>query len=117
MAVKTRSELRVIRHERLRKKIFGTTERPRLAVYRSSKHLSAQIIDDVNGVTLAAVSTQEKDLKAGDNQDGALTLGKTLAERAKAKGVKAVVFDRGGYQYHGTIAKLAEGARDGGLEF
>ena len=117
MSVKTRSQMRVVRHKRIRKKIFGTTERPRLAVFRSNKHLSAQIIDDVNGVTLAAVSSMEKSLKAGDDSQGAESLGKALAERAKKAGVTSVVFDRGGYQYHGTIAKLADGVRDGGLEF
>jgi large subunit ribosomal protein L18 len=109
--------MRTVRHKRLRKKIFGTTERPRLAVYRSNKHLSAQIIDDVNGVTLASVSSMEKDLKAGDNAESAEKLGKTLADRAKKAGISSVVFDRGGYQYHGTIAKLADSAREGGLEF
>lgn len=117
MSVKTRSEMRTARHQRLRKKIFGTTERPRLAVYRSNKHLSAQIIDDVNGVTLAAVSSMEKALKLGDDSDSAQKLGKALAERAKKAGVNSVVFDRGGYQYHGTVAQLADGAREGGLEF
>ncbi|MFM9872618.1 MAG: 50S ribosomal protein L18 [Fimbriimonadaceae bacterium] len=117
MAVKPRSYMRKARHVRIRKHLAGTPERPRLAVFRSSKHLYAQLIDDVNRVTLAAASTTEKDLKATDTVDGAKTVGQALAKRASAKGVKKVVFDRGGFQYHGTIASLADGAREGGLEF
>jgi large subunit ribosomal protein L18 len=117
MAVKPRSYLRKARHVRIRKHLAGTPERPRLAVFRSSKHLYAQLIDDVNRVTLAAASTTEKDLKATDTVDGAKTVGQALAKRATEKGVKRVVFDRGGFQYHGTIASLADGAREGGLEF
>ncbi|QYK52569.1 MAG: 50S ribosomal protein L18 [Fimbriimonadaceae bacterium] len=117
MAVKTRSEMRKARHVRIRKNLAGTTERPRLAVFRSQKHISAQIIDDSKGVTLAAASTMEKDLKATDNIEGATKVGEALAKRAIEKGVKAVVFDRGGFQYHGTVAGLADGARKGGLEF
>lgn len=117
MASKTRTSMRVIRHQRLRKRITGTAEKPRLSVYRSTKHLSAQIIDDVKGHTIASVSTQEKGLEAGDNKEGAKKLGAALAARAKELGVTKVVFDRGGYMYHGSIASLADGAREGGLEF
>ena len=109
--------MRTMRHTRMRKHLVGTTERPRLSVFRSLKHLSAQIIDDTTGTTLAAVSTLEKDLKVTANAAGAKTIGTKLAERAKAKGVSKVVFDRGGYQYHGCVASLADGAREGGLEF
>lgn len=117
MAVKTRSFMRKVRHERIRKFLAGTPERPRLAVFRSTKHLYAQVIDDVNGCTLAAASTTEKTLKATDTVEGAKLVGQALAKRAVEKGVKSVVFDRGGFQYHGTIASLADGAREGGLEF
>jgi large subunit ribosomal protein L18 len=117
MSKKSRTTLRVVRHERIRKRVTGTDSRPRLAVYRSLKHLSAQIIDDVAGHTLASVSTQEKELSAADNQTGAKTLGLKLAERAKEKGISEVVFDRGGYKYHGCVASLADGAREGGLKF
>lgn len=109
--------MRVIRHVRIRKKIEGTPQKPRLAVYKSQKHLSAQIIDDVAGHTLAHASTLEKSLAAGDNIEGAKKVGAALAERAKAAGVTTVVFDRGGFRYHGCVASLADGAREGGLEF
>lgn len=117
MATKSRSNMREIRHKRIRKHLAGTTERPRLSIYKSAKHISAQIIDDTSHVTLAAASTQEKDLKAQDNKDGAKIVGQALAKRAKEKGIKSVVFDRGGFRYHGVVASLAEGAREGGLEF
>lgn len=117
MAKQTRGVLRVARHDRLRKKVAGTEQRPRLAVYRSLKHIYAQIIDDATGTTLAAASSQEKALDTTGNVEGAKTVGTKLAERAKAKGISAVVFDRGGFRYHGRVAKLAEGAREGGLEF
>ena len=93
--------------------------RPRLSVHRSSQHIYAQIIDDTNGVTLAAASTLEKDVRSstGATTDAALAVGKRLAERAKAAGVSAVVFDRGGFLFHGRVKALADGARDGGLEF
>ena len=117
MAVKTRTQLRVVRHKRIRKHLAGTAERPRLAVYRSGKHISAQLIDDVAGHTLAAAGTQEKGLEAADNREGAKKVGLALAERAKAKGVETAVFDRGGFKYHGTVAALADGAREGGLKF
>jgi large subunit ribosomal protein L18 len=117
MSVKTRTELRQARHDRIRKRVRGTAERPRLAVYRSLKHISAQIIDDTTGQTLAAASSVEKDLAKSGNKEGAKTVGTKLAERAKEKGVTAVVFDRGGFQYHGRVASLADGAREAGLEF
>jgi large subunit ribosomal protein L18 len=113
---KSRTELRVARHERLRKNVTGTAERPRLAVFRSLKHIYAQIIDDTTGTTLAAASSAEKDLSGG-NREGAKQVGAALGERAKAKGINKVVFDRGGFQYHGRVASLAEGAREAGLEF
>ena len=96
---------RMKRHTRVRGKISGTPERPRLNVYRSNANIYAQVIDDVNGVTLVSASTLDKEF------------GKLVAERAKAKGIDTVVFDRGGYIYHGRVAELAEGAREGGLEF
>ncbi len=117
MAKKTTTQLRKARHVRLRKSIEGTTSRPRLAVFRSLQHIYAQVIDDATGTTLAAASSQEKDLKATGNAEGAKKIGQALAERAKAKGVTSVVFDRGGFRYTGRVASLAEGARDGGLEF
>lgn len=117
MSVSTRQELRTARHARIRKRVKGTADCPRLAVYRSLKHIYAQLIDDVAGVTIAAAGTNEKDFGFTGNLEGAKQVGKTLAERAKEKGVTKVVFDRGGNQYHGRVAGLAEGARDGGLIF
>lgn len=117
MSTKSRSELRVVRHARVRKKVFGTPERPRLAVYRSLKHISAQIIDDTTGTTLVAASSLEKDLGAKGSREGAKKVGEALAKRAKDAKIATVVFDRGGFQYHGRVAELAEGARTGGLEF
>ena len=117
MATRSRGDLRVARHERLRKKVAGTPERPRLAVFRSLKHISAQIIDDSTGTTLAAASSLEKSIDTKGNAEGAKAVGAKLAQRAKEKGINAVVFDRGGFQYHGRVASLAEGAREGGLEF
>ena len=109
---------RVKRHTRVRGKISGTPERPRLNVYRSNANIYEQIIDDVNGVTLAAASTVEKDFEgATGNCEAAKKVGKLIAERAKAKDIEEVVFDRGGYVYHGRVAALAEGAREGGLKF
>ena len=109
---------RVKRHTRVRGKISGTPERPRLNVFRSNANIYAQIIDDVNGVTLAAASTLEKDFEgAAGNKEAARKVGTMVAERAKAKGIEEVVFDRGGYVYHGRVAELAEGAREGGLKF
>lgn len=109
---------RIRRHQRVRKNISGTAEKPRLNVFRSAKHIYAQIIDDVKGVTLAAASSMDKDFNGyGGNIDGAKAVGIKIAEKAQAAGIKNVVFDRGGYVYHGRVAALAEGAREGGLEF
>ena len=109
---------RVKRHTRVRGKISGTPERPRLNVFRSNANIYAQLIDDVNGVTLAAASTLEKDFEgATGNKEAARKVGMAVAERAKAKGIDTVVFDRGGYVYHGRVQALAEGAREGGLQF
>ena len=109
---------RLVRHKRVRGKISGTPERPRLNVYRSEANIYAQIIDDVNGVTLASASTLDKEFEgAGGNADAAKKVGLKIAERALAKGIETVVFDRGGYIYHGRVAALAEGAREGGLKF
>ncbi|MEU2034677.1 50S ribosomal protein L18 [Nocardia amamiensis] len=107
------------RHFRLRKKVAGTTERPRLVVNRSSRHLHAQLVDDSVGKTIAAASTIEADVRAvdGDKSAKSKRVGELLAERAKAAGVQAVVFDRGGHDYHGRIAALADAAREGGLKF
>ena len=121
MAKVSRNDKRVKRHERVRKNLFGTPERPRLCVYRSNKNISAQVIDDVNGVTLVSASSLDKELKGevgyGGNKEAAKTVGKMIAEKAMAKGIKKVVFDRGGYIYHGRVKELADGAREGGLEF
>jgi large subunit ribosomal protein L18 len=107
------------RHHRLRKKVNGTAQRPRLAVHRSSRHMFVQLIDDLAGATLASASTMESDVRAleGDKKARATKVGELIAARARAAGVTAVVFDRGGYDYHGRIAALADAAREGGLEF
>jgi large subunit ribosomal protein L18 len=114
-----RRRSRTRRHARLRKKVSGTPARPRLVVNRSSRHMVAQLIDDVAGHTLAAASTLEVDVRAldGDKKATAAKVGELLAARAREAGVTAVVFDRGGYLYHGRIAALADAAREGGLEF
>ena len=112
----TRSQ-RIKRHSRVRGKISGTAERPRLSVFRSEKNIYAQIIDDVAGNTLVAASSVEKDFGPGSNKEAARKVGKLVAERAIAKGIEEVVFDRGGYIYHGRVKALAEGAREGGLAF
>ncbi|MGH2693205.1 MAG: 50S ribosomal protein L18 [Actinomycetota bacterium] len=104
------------RHRRVRKKVFGTPERPRLAVYRSSRHIYAQLIDDVSGHTVAAASSL-KDADGEDPKARAKAVGVSLAQRAKKAGVSRVAFDRGGFKFHGRVAKVAEGAREGGLEF
>ena len=110
--------MRLKRHVRVRGKVSGTPERPRLNVFRSNANIYAQIIDDVNGVTLVSAHTLEKELEgATGNCEAAKKVGTVLAERAKAKGIEQVVFDRGGYVYHGRVAALAEGAREGGLQF
>ena len=109
---------RLKRHERERKNISGTAERPRLNVYRSLNHIYAQIIDDTKGVTLVAASSMDKDFNGyGGNCEAAKAVGEAVAKKALEKGIKAVVFDRGGYLYHGRVAALAEGAREGGLDF
>lgn len=123
MALRTKSKdreiLRTRRHARVRRKVSGTPERPRLVVHRSSKNISAQIADDVSGKVLLGVSTLAPELKdtEGTKKDLAKAAGKLIAEKAKAAGITKVVFDRGGYLYHGRIAAFAEGAREGGLEF
>ncbi|MGI9953023.1 50S ribosomal protein L18 [Moorellaceae bacterium AZ2] len=117
----TRKEIRARKHLRVRKKIFGTPERPRLSVYRSLRHIYAQIIDDVGGRTLVAASTLDPSLRNAlpytGNKEAAFKVGELLAKKALERGIKKVVFDRGGNIYHGRIAALAEGARAGGLEF
>jgi len=106
------------RHKRVRAKISGTPERPRLNVFRSEKHIYAQIIDDTAGRTLCSASSVEKDFEgSGSNKEGAKKVGQMIARRAKDKGISEVVFDRGGYIYHGRVQELAEGAREGGLQF
>lgn len=113
---KAKSRRRI--HNRIRKKIQGTATRPRLAVYRSNKAIYCQLIDDLNGVTLAAASSLEKGvIEAGNKVDQSKAVGKSLGEKAKSKGIETVVFDRGGYLYHGRVKALAEGAREGGLKF
>ncbi|BFT75818.1 MULTISPECIES: 50S ribosomal protein L18 [Paenibacillus] len=116
-----KNKARLKRHLRVRKKIEGTTARPRLNIFRSSKHMYAQLIDDTTGVTIAAASTQDKDLKSdignGGNVEAARKVGALIAARAKEKGVNQVVFDRGGYLYHGRVQALADAAREAGLEF
>ena len=115
---KDSNQTRLKRHKRVRAKISGTAARPRLCVYRSNAHISAQIIDDVAGVTLVSASTQEKDFEGlGSNKAAARKVGALLAEKAQAKGITEVVFDRGGYLYHGRVSELADGAREGGLKF
>ena len=112
------NKARIKRHMRIRNKISGTPERPRLNVFRSGKHIYAQIIDDINGVTLVSASTMDKDFDGyGGNKEAAKKIGKTIAERAAQKNITEVVFDRGGYVYHGRVLELAEGAREGGLKF
>ncbi len=116
-----KNEIRLRKHVRVRKKIEGTPEQPRLNVFRSLKHIYAQIIDDSAGITLVAASTQDEALKGtvgyGGNKNAAREVGKLIAQKAADKGIKQVVFDRGGYLYHGRVKELAEGAREAGLEF
>ena len=115
---KDSNQQRLKRRKRVRGKIFGTSERPRLCVYRSLANISAQIIDDTKGTTLVSASTYEAAFKGnGGNKEAAKDVGKKLAERAAAKGIENVVFDRSGYIYHGRVQELAEGAREGGLKF
>lgn len=120
MIKKKSSEIaRLARHARVRKKVSGTPDVPRLCVYRSLKNIYAQIIDDTKGVTLVSASTLDADLKAnyGGNKEAAKAVGLLIAKKAIEKNIKAVVFDRGGYVYHGRVAEVAAGAREGGLEF
>ena len=114
----SRAVTRDRRHNRIRRTVVGTAERPRLAVFRSGKHIYAQVIDDAKGVTIVAASTLDKDLKgAGDTIAGAKKIGAKIAEKAKGLKIEAVVFDRGGFQYHGRIKALADAAREAGLKF
>jgi large subunit ribosomal protein L18 len=119
MAKAFRDEVRARIHKRIRQKVSGTEARPRLAVFRSLKHIYAQVIDDAKGNTLVAASSAEKKaaISNGGNVGGAKEVGKLIAQRAKDKGVTKVVFDRGGYLYHGRVKALADAAREGGLEF
>lgn len=121
MANKSRNDRRLARHRRVRKDLYGTPERPRLCVFRSNKNISVQIIDDVNGVTLAAASTLDKELKDqieyGGNKEAAKKVGEAIAKRALDKGIDTVAFDRGGFLYHGRVKELADGAREAGLKF
>ena len=118
MTTSKRLQLRQRRHARVRKKVVGTPQRPRLAVFRSNRHISAQVIDDLRGRTLAAASTVEAGLRSGAtaNKEAATTVGRLVAERARAAGIERVVFDRGGFLYHGRVAAVAEAARHAGLE-
>lgn len=118
MARDSKDVVRVRIHQRIRAKLRGTTERPRLAVYRSLSHIYAQVIDDKSGVTVVSASSNEKNSTvSGGNVAGAKEIGKLVAERAKEKGVSSVVFDRGGYLYHGRVKALADAAREAGLKF
>ena len=118
MAVKNRNTMRARRHLRIRKKVSGTTERPRFCVSITANHIYCQFIDDVKGVTLVAASTYGAGFTAnGGNKAAAREIGKQIAEKAVAQGITEVVFDRGGYLYHGRVSELAEGAREGGLKF
>ena len=119
LSTKHKRELRTRRHARVRKQVSGTPERPRLAVFRSARHITAQVIDDTTGRTLAAAGTVERDLRtsSGGNIAAATAVGRLVAERALAAGVTRVVFDRGGNRYHGRVAALADAAREAGLEF
>jgi large subunit ribosomal protein L18 len=116
-----KNQKRIERHYRIRNKITGTPERPRLNIFKSSKHIYAQVIDDATGTTLVSASTQDKELREKvaelTKEEAARLVGKTLGERAKEKDINTVVFDRGGYLYHGRVKFLAEGARESGLEF
>ena len=117
MSVKTKPASRLRRRRRVRAKVSGTVQRPRLSVFRSNRGIQAQLIDDVQGHTLAAVNWVEGDLKALARMEQAKRAGELLAERAKAAGIEDCVFDRGGYRYHGKVKALADGAREGGLRF
>lgn len=118
---RSRNDNRVKRHERVRENVFGTPERPRLCVFRSSKNIYAQVIDDVNGKTLVSASSLDKDIKAeaayGGNKEAAKLVGQKIGKIAKEAGHEVVAFDRGGYLYHGRVKELADGAREAGLQF
>ena len=112
------NEQRLKRHRRVRRKISGTAQRPRLNVFRSNKHINAQLIDDVNGVTLASASTMDKGFEGnGGNKEAARKVGQAIAKAAAEKNIEEAVFDRGGYLYHGRVKELADGARESGLKF
>ncbi len=121
MAKNSRNDNRLKRHERVRKDVFGTPEMPRLCVFRSSKNIYAQVIDDVNGKTIASASSLDKEIKEqaayGGNKEAAKLVGELVGKRAKEAGVETVCFDRGGYLYHGRVKELADGARAAGLDF
>ncbi len=119
MAKESRNDKRVKRHQRVRKNLIGTPEKPRLCVYRSNKNISAQIIDDTKGVTLVAASSLDKGFAAeyGGNKEAAKMVGEAIAKRALEKGIEVVAFDRGGFLYHGRVKELADGAREAGLKF
>ena len=113
----SRTKVRIRKHARVRAKVKGTADKPRLCVFRSNKHIEAQIIDDTKGITLVASSSVALKLENGSNKDAAAKVGADLAAKALAKGIKKVAFDRAGYLYHGRIAALADAAREGGLDF
>ena len=119
MANTSRNDQRKKRHARVRKDVFGTPEKPRMCVFRSNANISVQIIDDVNGTTLVSASSLDKDIKGnyGGNKEAAKKVGKSIGEKAVAKGIKQVCFDRGGYLFHGRVKELADAAREAGLEF
>ena len=117
MAKTSKNQIRQRIHTRIRRRVRGTSERPRLAVFRSVKHIYAQVIDDTQGQTIAAAGSVEKAAGSGGNIAGAKAIGKLVAQRAQDKGIKSVVFDRGGYHYHGRVKALADAAREAGLEF
>ena len=121
MAKLSKNDKRVARHKRARRNLVGTPEKPRLCVFRSNKNISAQIIDDIDGKTLVAASSLDKELKGqlehGGNKEAAKKVGETIAKRALEKGIEVVAFDRGGFLYHGRVKELADGAREGGLKF
>ena len=118
-AAKQKRDGRIRRHNRLRRKIYGTSSRPRLAVFRSNRHISAQIIDDAKGNTIVSASSLEPELRSGNtgSKEAATKVGELIGERAKSAGITTIVFDRGGLQYHGRVAAVAEAARESGLEF
>ena len=119
MANLSRNDRRVKRHQRVRKNLFGTPEKPRLCIFRSNKNISCQIIDDVNKTTLCAASSLDKELglEYGGNKEAAKKVGEAIAKKALAKGIEEVAFDRGGFLYHGRVKELADGSREGGLKF